>query len=127
MVFFWVQIISLGSHSIDADFEQAVLLMEIMPTLLAKRSFDPLNTLLQLEPGYRDSPDPHEDMAIVFVKVLAPFHDLCPTRHHRCLVTRVPSFEWEPMYISPGASFKASVPRSADCSVKATCETCLNA
>ena len=63
------QIISLGSHSIDADFEQAVLLMEIMPSLLAKRNFDPLNTLLQLEPGYRDSPEPNDNMAIVFVKV----------------------------------------------------------
>ncbi len=64
-----VQIISLGSHSIDADFEQAVLLMEIMPSLLAKRNFDPLNTLAQLEPGYRDSPEPTENMTIVFVKV----------------------------------------------------------
>ena len=64
-----LQIISLGSHSIDADFEQAVLLMEVMPSLLAKRNFDPLNTLLQLEPGYRDSPEPDENMAIVFVKV----------------------------------------------------------
>ena len=64
-----LQIISLGSHSIDADFEQAVLLMEIMPSLLAKRPFDPLNTLHQLEPGYRDSPEDTEDMAIVFVKV----------------------------------------------------------
>lgn len=43
--------------------------MEIMPSLLAKRHFDPLNTLHQLEPGYRDSPEPTEDMAIVFVKV----------------------------------------------------------
>ena len=66
---FGLQIISLGSHSIDADFEQAVLLMEIMPSLLAKRHFDPLNTLAQLEPGYRDSPEPDEDMAIMFVKV----------------------------------------------------------
>lgn len=64
-----LQIISLGSHSIDADFEQAVLLMEVMPSLLAKRHFDPLNTLAQLEPGYRDSPEPDEDMAIMFVKV----------------------------------------------------------
>lgn len=78
-----VQIISLGSHSIDADFEQAVLLMEIMPSLLAKRHFDPLNTLAQLEPGYRDSPEPDEDMAIMFVKVrpllyfvLAPVYPL---------------------------------------------------
>ena len=66
---FALQIISLGSHSIDADFEQAVLLMEVMPSLLAKRNFDPLNTLAQLEPGYRDSPEPSENMAIVFVKV----------------------------------------------------------
>ena len=43
--------------------------MEIMPSLLAKRNFDPLNTLLQLEPGYRDSPEPNDNMAIVFVKV----------------------------------------------------------
>ena len=67
-----MQIISLGSHSIDTDFEQAVLLMEIMPSLLAKRHFDPLNTLAQLEPGYRDSPEPDEDMAIMFVKVAQP-------------------------------------------------------
>lgn len=67
-----MQIISLGSHSIDGDFEQAVLLMEIMPSLLAKRHFDPLNTLAQLEPGYRDSPEPDEDMAIMFVKVASP-------------------------------------------------------
>ncbi len=44
--------------------------MEVMPSLLAKRNFDPLNTLLQLEPGYRDSPEPNDNMAIVFVKVL---------------------------------------------------------
>lgn len=64
-----LQIISLGSHSIDGDFEQAVLLMEVMPSLLAKRHFEPLNTLAQLEPGFRDSPEPDEDMTIVFVKV----------------------------------------------------------
>ena len=46
--------------------------MEVMPSLLAKRHFDPLNTLAQLEPGYRDSPEPDEDMAIVFVKVGKP-------------------------------------------------------
>ena len=68
-----MQIISLGSHSIDADFEQAVLLMEVMPSLLAKRHFDALNTLAQLEPGYRDSPEPDQDMAIMFVKVASPF------------------------------------------------------
>ena len=28
-----------------------------------------LNTLYWLEPGYRDSPEPNENMAIVFVKV----------------------------------------------------------
>jgi len=57
-----------------------VLLMEIMPSLLAKRNFEPLNTLLQLEPGYRDSPEPNDNMAIVFVKVCswpACLSDLC--------------------------------------------------
>ena len=78
-----LQIISLGTHSIDADFEQPVLLMEVMPSLLARRNFDPLNTLLQLEPGYRDSPEPDEDMAIVYLKVLTlPVSQILPVARH---------------------------------------------
>lgn len=93
-----MQIISLGSHSIDADFEQAVLLMEIMPTLLAKRSFDPLNTLTQLEPGYRDSPDPHQDMAIVFVKVLRPYMTLHTEMIDKSMISKYSKknhYSWE--------------------------------
>lgn len=63
------QVISLGTHAIDEAFAQPVLLMELMPSILAKRSFGPLRTIATLEPGYRDSPDPSKDLAIVFIKV----------------------------------------------------------
>ena len=63
-----LQIISLGVHVIDEDFTQPILLMEAMPSLLAKRDFDPPLTLRMVEPGFRDSPDPEHNMAIAFVK-----------------------------------------------------------
>jgi hypothetical protein len=42
--------------------------MEVMPTLMAGRSFKPPSTHLQLELGYREAPGVHEPMAMVFVK-----------------------------------------------------------
>ena len=45
-------------HMLDPTFPHAVLLMEIMPTLLARREFPPPDTMQTLEPGFRDSPDP---------------------------------------------------------------------
>ncbi len=44
-------------------------LMEVMPTLLSKRSFKAPMCKRQLEPGYRDAPHPAQPMAIAFIKV----------------------------------------------------------
>jgi hypothetical protein len=64
-----VHIISLGKHELSDDFPQPMLLMEVMPTLLSKRTFRALETKKQIEPGYRDAPCPKHPMAIVFAKV----------------------------------------------------------
>ncbi|KAK9829405.1 hypothetical protein WJX72_005653 [[Myrmecia] bisecta] len=66
------QAISLGSHLVDKQFTQPLLLMEVMPSILSRRSFPPPRTMKMLEPGYRDSPDPAQDMTIVFIKVAKP-------------------------------------------------------
>ena len=63
------QVINLGVHMLDPTFPHAVLLMEVMPTLLARREFPPPDTMQTLEPGFRDSPDPGHDLAIVFLRV----------------------------------------------------------
>ena len=61
--------ISLGVHVVSKDTPRPTLVMEVMPTMLAKRSFPPLASVKQMVPGYRDSPDPQHDMAIVYIKV----------------------------------------------------------
>jgi hypothetical protein len=43
--------------------------MEVMPNLLAKRTFHPVMTKKLVEPGYREAPDSRDPMTIVFVKV----------------------------------------------------------
>lgn len=48
---------------------EPMLLMEVMPMILGRRSFPPPATILSHEPGYRDSPDPRKTMALVFMKV----------------------------------------------------------
>ena len=63
------QVISLGTHVICADWPKSMMLFEVMPSVLSKRTFPPLATERMLVPGYRDSPDPSQDMAIVYVKV----------------------------------------------------------
>ena len=65
---------------IDEDFTQPILLMEAMPSLLAKRDFDPPLTLRMVEPGFRDSPDPEHNMAIAFVKASKGLP--CGKRHY---------------------------------------------
>lgn len=45
------------------------LQMEVMPNLLAKRTFHPVMTKKLVEPGYREAPDSRDPMTIVFVKV----------------------------------------------------------
>lgn len=62
------QAISLGVHSTSEAFPEAMLLMEVLPSLLAARDFPRLTTLRMLQPGYRDSPDPSA-VAIVFLMV----------------------------------------------------------
>lgn len=65
-----VQVVSLGTHIVDPALGGAMLLMEVMPSVLARRSFPPPATHEAIEPGYRDSPDPSENMALVFTKAL---------------------------------------------------------
>ena len=64
-----VQVISLGTHLIEATSAEPMLLMEVMPSILAKRSFPAPATHEQIEPGYRDAPDPSHNCVIVFSRV----------------------------------------------------------
>ncbi|CAD7695706.1 unnamed protein product, partial [Ostreobium quekettii] len=66
------QSISLGKHIIDDVVVQAVMLMEVLPTMLAERNFGDLRSKGKLEPGFRDSPPDSQDMAIVFIKAEKP-------------------------------------------------------
>ena len=60
------QVISLGTHLIEPTSAEPMLLMEVMPSILAKRSFPAPATFEQIEPGYRDAPDPGQNCVIVF-------------------------------------------------------------
>lgn len=66
-----------GKHSSAAAAARAkppgpMLLMEVMPAALARRSFPAPRTAAAIDPGYRDAPALGEDMAIVYVKVAKP-------------------------------------------------------
>ena len=61
--------IHLGTHQLSHDFPEPLLLMEVMPSVLARRSFLPPISLARLEPGFRESPDPFFPMALMFLKV----------------------------------------------------------
>ena len=63
------QVISLGTHVVSPEWPRSMMVFEVMPSVLAKRTFPPLATARMLVPGYRDSPDPGQDMAIVYIKV----------------------------------------------------------
>ena len=69
---FSCQVISLGTHVVHPDMVEPMLLMEVMPMILGRRSFPPPATILSHEPGYRDSPDPRKTMALVFMRVPNP-------------------------------------------------------
>ena len=62
---------------VDERFAGAMLLMEVMPTILARRHFPPPATAETLEPGFRDSPDPAAGMALVFTRVRLPCLAIC--------------------------------------------------
>lgn len=64
-----LQVISLGTHVVHPSLDEPMLLMEVMPMMLGRRSFPPPATALSFEPGYRDSPDPRKPMALLFMKV----------------------------------------------------------
>ena len=73
-------------HVISTGTPKPTLVMEVMPTMLAKRHFPPLDSASQLMPGYRDSPDPEGDMALVYIKV-------GPLLPHETMVTGHPRFK----------------------------------
>ncbi len=80
------QVISLGVHVVHDAFPGAMLLMEVMPSLLARRSFPRPATERCLEPGFRDSPDPSA-VALVFIRVrlclpTSVSKDLCSLSPH---------------------------------------------
>ena len=69
--------IHLGTHRLSQDFPEPALLMEVMPSVLARRSFPPPASLACLEPGFRESPDPFFPMALVFLKVTTHLYWVC--------------------------------------------------
>lgn len=66
-------VISLGTHIIDdPSCSSPMMLIEVMPKLLSKRTFPrPKNTIL-LEPGYRDAPTGDAVTTIAHLKVVKP-------------------------------------------------------
>ena len=74
-------VLSLGLHTVDGSSPMA--LMELVPNGLSERDFASLRSgvnsdgrgrpkVERLTPGYRDSPDPNTEMAIVFVSTHIP-------------------------------------------------------
>ena len=67
------QVISLGTHALtDPVLSGPTMLMEVMPQVLAKRSFPPPQKGQMVEPGYRDAPSAATDVAIAQVRVIKP-------------------------------------------------------
>ncbi|KAF5842412.1 hypothetical protein DUNSADRAFT_7396, partial [Dunaliella salina] len=64
-------IVSLGTHVLSQRL-MPLTLTEVLPSLLADRSFPPISSLAQLAPGYRDAPSVDKPMSIVFTKVQKP-------------------------------------------------------
>lgn len=66
-------VVSLGSHILDhSPASHPLLLMEVMPQVLSRRTFEPPRTIGMVEPGYRDAPAADESVAFVYVKVAKP-------------------------------------------------------
>ncbi|KAK9786282.1 hypothetical protein WJX73_000303 [Symbiochloris irregularis] len=66
------QVISLGTHQFHNVRPDPSLIMEVMPAILARRTFPRLQSDGVLDPGFRESPDPTFNMAILFIKVSRP-------------------------------------------------------
>lgn len=92
-----MQVVSLGIHVIEVGAEAyRMLLMEVMPSVLARRTFPPPRTAAQLEPGFRDAPDPAHHLAILFMKArAAECTDVgkvlfnCSTLHHSAILGHI--------------------------------------
>ena len=71
-----------GAEDGEEAAASALLLMEVMPALLARRNFPPPRTARMVEPGFRQAPDCQEGVAIVYVKVCGgPPPPPLPTPH----------------------------------------------
>lgn len=53
-------------HNVDHQYPQ------VMPGMLSYREFPPLQTFKQLQPGYRESPQPNQNMVVMFLRVVKP-------------------------------------------------------
>jgi class 3 adenylate cyclase len=68
------QVVSLGTHEAEgAGLSGPTLLMEVMPSVLARRVFPPPRGTILADPGYRNAPDPgSDDVAIVYMRICKP-------------------------------------------------------
>ena len=67
------QVISLGIQALeDPALPTPAMLMEVMPQVLARRSFPPPQKARMVEPGYRDAPSASADVAIAQMRVVKP-------------------------------------------------------
>lgn len=66
-------VVSLGTHIIDdPSCSSPMMLMEVMPKILCKRTFPRPRSTVLLEPGYRDAPPGDAVTTIVYLKVVKP-------------------------------------------------------
>ena len=66
-----VQVICLGSHRLKLG-DPVKALMELTPMLIGARHFPPIASDEVIFPGYRESPSPNREMAILFCQALLP-------------------------------------------------------
>ena len=66
-------IISLGTHLIEHPCcPEPMMLMEVMPKTLSKRTFPRPKGTTMIEPGYRDAPPEHSVVTVVHLKIVKP-------------------------------------------------------
>ena len=67
------RIISLGTQAVqDPTVSRPMMLVEVMPQPLAKRSFPPPQRAIMVDPGYRDAPSGNDEIAIAHVRLIKP-------------------------------------------------------
>ncbi len=66
-------VISLGTHLIEHPCcPEPMMLMEVMPKPLSKRSFPRPKSTMMVEPGYRDAPPEDSIVTVVHLKIVKP-------------------------------------------------------